>query len=323
MAGYASGRPRGGADRNKEKSLSRKAPKIRLERLSMHGHEMVYRGGGSGSPLLLVHGIAGSCNTFDLVLPELAKHHRVIAPDLLGHGQSDKPRGDYSLGAHAAALRDLMELLEIPSATIVGHSMGGGIAMQFAYQFPERCDRLVLVSSGGLGPEVTPILRAATLPGSGLFLAATTSDRAKRLYSKALSPLRRMGLQTPPSFQHILEHAACLQDPDTRRAFVLTARSVLDLRGQRIDARDRLYLAQAMPLLIVWGKRDRFIPVKHGIEAHEMLPGSRLELFEKGGHFPHRDDPERFTGLLLEFVDQTEPARLSSGDLKDLAASMG
>ena len=303
--------------------MSRKAPKIRLEKVSMHGHEMAYRGGGTGSPILLVHGIAGSCNTFDLVLPGLAKHHRVIAPDLLGHGQSSKPRGDYSLGAHAAGLRDLLELLEIPAVTIVGHSMGGGIAMQFAYQFPERCERLVLVCSGGLGPEVTPILRAATLPGSGMFLAAPTRERAKRLYSTALSPLRKMGLKTPPSFQHILEHAACLQDPDTRRAFVLTARSVLDLRGQRIDARDRLYLAEAMPSLIVWGKRDRLIPVKHGIDAHKLLPGSRLEIFENGGHFPHRDDPERFTEVLLDFIAATEPAQLSAATLRDLVASSG
>ena len=303
--------------------MSPKAPKIRLERLNMHGHEVVYRGGGTGSPLLLIHGIAGSCNTFDLVLPELAKHHRVIAPDLLGHGQSAKPRGDYSLGAHAAGLRDLLELLEIPSVTVIGHSMGGGIAMQFAYQFPERCERLVLVSSGGLGPEVTPVLRAATLPGSGLFLAATTSDRAKGLYSTVLSPLRKLGLKTPESFKHILEHAACLQDPDTRRAFVLTARSVLDLRGQRIDARDKLYLAEAMPALIIWGRKDRLIPVKHGIEAHEIMPGSRLEIFEKGGHFPHRDDPERFTRLVLDFISSTEPANLTAEALRGLAASLG
>lgn len=296
-------------------------PKIRTERLTLHNHDMVFRRGGSGPPILLVHGIAGSCNTFDPVLPQLAQHHEVIAPDLLGHGQSAKPRGDYSLGAHAAGLRDLLEMLEIPSATIVGHSMGGGIAMQFAYQFPERCDRLVLVSSGGLGPEVTALLRAATLPGADLFLALVTSGRAKRLAGTALSPLARLGLTTPPSMEHVLDHFLCLQDPDTRRAFVLTARSVLDLRGQRIDARDKLYLAQALPTMIVWGSRDRFIPMKHGLEAHEMLPGSRLEIFEDAGHFPHRDDPARFVDALIDFMTSTEAAQLSVAALRELATS--
>ena len=303
--------------------MSPKAPKITTKTLKLHGQEMVDRGGGSGDPILLIHGIAGSCNTFDLVLPELAKHHRVIAPDLLGHGQSAKPRGDYSLGAHAAGLRDLLEVLDLPSATLVGHSMGGGIAMQFAYQFPERTDRLALVCSGGLGPEVTPLLRAATLPGSGLFLAAVTSDRAKSFYGTALSPLRKVGLSTPESFKHILEHAACLQDPDTRRAFVLTARSVLDLRGQRIDARDRLYLAEEMPSLIIWGDRDRLIPVKHAHDAHALLPNSRLEIFGKAGHFPHRDDPRRFCNVLLDFIDQTEPAQISAEALKHLVTAAG
>ena len=298
-------------------------PEIRTERLTLHNHDMVFRRGGSGPPILLVHGIAGSCNTFDLVLPYLARHHEVIAPDLLGHGQSAKPRGDYSLGAHAAGLRDLLEMLELPSATVVGHSMGGGIAMQFAYQFPKRCDRLVLVSSGGLGPEVTALLRAATLPGADLVLALATSGRAKNLAGSLLSPFARLGLTTPPSVEHVMDHFLCLQDPDTRRAFVLTARSVLDLRGQRIDARDKLYLAQALPTLIIWGSRDRFIPMKHGHEAHEMLPDSRLEIFEGAGHFPHRDDPERFIDILLDFIASTEAADLSVSALRDLAANRG
>lgn len=296
-------------------------PEIRTERLTLHNHDMVFRRGGSGSPILFVHGIAGSCNTFDLVLPHIAEHHDVIAPDLLGHGQSAKPRGDYSLGAHAAGLRDLLEMLEIPSVTIVGHSMGGGIAMQFAYQFPKRCDRLVLVSSGGLGPEVTALLRAATLPGAHLFLGLATSERAKRIAGSALSPLAKLGFSTPPSIEHVLEHFLCLQDPDTRRAFVLTARSVLDLRGQRIDARDKLYLAEELATLIVWGRRDRFIPIKHGRGAHEMLPGSRFEVFERAGHFPHRDDPERFTELLLDFIASTDAAELSVSSMRELVMS--
>ena len=170
-------------------------PEIRVERLRLHGHEVAYRRGGAGPPILFIHGIAGSYDTFDPVLASVAKKHEVIAPDLLGHGRSAKPRGDYSLGAYASGLRDLLEMLEIPAVTVVGHSMGGGIAMQFAYQFPERCQRLVLVSSGGLGPQVIPLLRAATLPGADLVLGLATSARAKRMITSALSPLRKWVLR--------------------------------------------------------------------------------------------------------------------------------
>lgn len=292
---------------------------IRDERVLLHGHEVAFLTGGTGETLLFIHGIAGSCGTFDTVLEDVAEHHHVIAPDLLGHGRSAKPKGDYSLGAYASGLRDLLEVMEIEQVTVIGHSMGGGVAMQFAYQFPERCNRLVLVASGGLGPEVTMLLRAATLPGSDLFLKLVTSDRAKRWFSSATDPLRRWGIQPTPSMVHVGEHFACLQDRNTRHAFLHTARSVLDLRGQRIDARDRLYLAQELPTLIVWGDRDRFIPVAHGRAAHDLIPNSRLEVFEGAGHFPHRDEPERFTKVLLEFLAETEPARLSTDVMRALA----
>src|SRR5687767_15759387 len=153
---------------------------IPTEKISWHNNEIVFRRYGQGEAVILLHGIAGSFDTWTPVLPELGRSCYAVAPDLLGHGRSAKPRGDYSLGAYVTGLRDLMEALEIPSATIVGHSLGGGIAMQFAYQFPKRCERLVLVDSGGLGPEVTGFLRAATLPGSALVLSAITSERARR-----------------------------------------------------------------------------------------------------------------------------------------------
>ena len=294
---------------------------IRAESVRLHGNDVNYLRGGSDSSetLLLVHGIAGSCNTFEPILEPLAKRYQVIAPDLLGHGQSGKPRGDYSLGAHASALRDLMEILEIPSATIVGHSLGGGVSMQLAYQFPKRCERLILVASGGLGPEVTPLLRAATLPGTDLALQVATSERAKGMYRKVLSPFkRRFKLEAAPEMVHMLEHVACLQDREARHAFIHTVRAVIDFRGQRIDARDRLYLANHVPMMIVWGDRDRLIPVKHGREAHAMLPASRYEEFKGAGHFPHRDDPERFVKILLDFMETTEPAKLSAEILRSV-----
>src|SRR3954453_23879476 len=134
--------------------------------ITLHGHRVAYRTAGSGPVVVLVHGITGSCATWDLVIDRIAQHYTVVAPDLLGHGESAKPRGDYSLGAYASGIRDLLAALGHDRATIVGHSLGGGIAMQMAYQFPERCERLVLVSSGGLGREVHFLLRAASLPGS-------------------------------------------------------------------------------------------------------------------------------------------------------------
>src|SRR5215212_6350139 len=138
--------------------------------IQLHGHPVTYRLAGEGPPLLLLHGITSSSQTWEAVLPLLAEHHTVIAPDLLGHGSSAKPRGDYSLGAYASGVRDLIAALGYDHATVVGHSLGGGIAMQMAYQFPQRVDRLVLVNSGGLGSEVNLLLRAATLPGAEIVL---------------------------------------------------------------------------------------------------------------------------------------------------------
>jgi pimeloyl-ACP methyl ester carboxylesterase len=296
-----------------------KMSSIRAENIQLHGHDVSYLRGGEGDALLLVHGIAGSCNTFEPVLEGLAERYQVIAPDLLGHGQSGKPRGDYSLGAHASGLRDLMEMLQIPSATIIGHSLGGGVAMQMAYQFPKRCERLVLVASGGLGSEVTPLLRAATLPGTDLALAVATSEKAKGVYRTVLSPFKRLNLAASPTVSHVIEHVACLQDREARHAFIHTVRAVMDLKGQRIDARNRLYLANHVPMMIVWGDRDRFIPIKHGVEAHEMLPKSRLEVFRGAGHFPHRDDPEHFVDIVLDFMESTESARLTTEILRAVA----
>ncbi|HYI44499.1 MAG TPA: alpha/beta fold hydrolase [Actinomycetota bacterium] len=291
--------------------------------LRWHGNEVVFHRCGDGQPVLLIHGIAGSFDTWNGVLPEVGRGCMAVAPDLLGHGRSTKPRGDYSLGAFATGLRDLMEALDIPSATIVGHSLGGGIAMQFAYQYPERCQRLVLVDSGGLGPEVTSLLRAATLPGSDLVINLATSDRAQSIARGAMRQMRKVGLpalRVPPGIAH---HFLSLRDRDARRAFVATARSVMDLRGQRIDARDRLYLAAELPTMVIWGRRDRIIPVAHGIAAHEMMPGSRLEIFHESGHFPQEQEPRRFAEVLLDFINSTEPAQLSLDVLRNHALKDG
>ena len=277
----------------------------------LHGHRVVYRiagedPSGQRAVLLLVHGMAGSSSTWQEVMPALAQHFTVIAPDLPGHGESDKPPQDYSLGAQANALRDLLVALGIDRATIVGQSLGGGIAMQLAYQHPQHCERLVLVSSGGLGREVSLLLRALTLPGVD-YLAPVLFPSIVRDVGNAVSGwLRGIGLRAPGIEQEWHSYVS-LTDSDTRRAFLRTLRSVVDFGGQTVSALDRLYLASLMPTLIVWGQRDRIIPVAHAHEAHAAMPGSRLVVFEGSGHFLHTEEPARFVETLVEFVTATEP----------------
>ena len=284
----------------------------------LHGHHIRYRAMGSGPVIVLVHGLTGTSGTWAGVLPSLAEHFTVIAPDLLGHGQSDKPAGDYSLGSHACLVRDLMLALGHEQGTIVGHSLGGGIAMQAAYQFPELVNRLVLVSSGGLGREVSVFLRAVTLPGSELVLPLVASRAVLGAGASVSRALGRIGLQAGSDLAEIARGIASLNELGARRAFVHTARSVIDAGGQRVDARDRLYLAAAVPSLLVWGSIDPIIPAAHGHRAHELMPGSTLEVFEGAGHFPHLDDPQHFTRLLRSFVGSTEPAHVQPERAREL-----
>jgi pimeloyl-ACP methyl ester carboxylesterase len=279
----------------------------------LHGHHVFYRAAGAGPVLVLVHGITSTSATWANVLPYLAERFTVIAPDLLGHGESAKPRGDYSLGAYASGIRDLLIALGHERATFVGHSLGGGVAMQLAYQFPERCERLVLVASGGLGDEVSWLLRAASLPGSELVLPLLVNERVLAAGRAVGRGLARVGLRVHTDLEEVLRGHASLSDREARAAFIHTLRTIVDPLGQRVDARDRLYLASEVPFLIVWGERDPIIPVAHGRQAHELVPGSRLEVFPDAGHFPHLDDPLRFVRVLVDFIEGTEPARLDAG----------
>jgi pimeloyl-ACP methyl ester carboxylesterase len=280
--------------------------------IELHGHRVSYRRGGSGPGLLLLHGITNSSATWEGVADELTEHFAVIAPDLLGHGESATPRGDYSLGAHAAGVRDLLSALGINRVTVVGHSLGGGIAMQFAYQFPERCERLVLVSSGGLGKEVHLLLRAAALPGADYVLPALTSARLLGVGRRVGGLLRRVRLAPDGDLAILANGFASLDSSGSRQAFLHTVRAVIEPGGQRVSANDRLELAGLLPSLIVWGEKDSIIPIAHGRAAHEAMPGSRFEVFPEAGHMPHDADPERFAELLIDFCATTKPARLTA-----------
>jgi pimeloyl-ACP methyl ester carboxylesterase len=277
----------------------------------LHEQRVSYRTAGSGPALLLLHGIANSSETWARVAPLLSEHFTVIAPDLLGHGQSATPRGDYSLGAHASGARDVATALGHERVTVVGHSLGGGIAMQFAYQFPQRTERLVLVSSGGLGREVHMLLRAASLPGADYILPALTSQRLVGLGRELGGLLAHVGLQLAGDLGVLARGFAELDNAGSRRAFLHTLRAVVEPGGQRVSATNRLGLAARLPTLIVWGEDDSIIPVAHGASAHEAMPGSRFVVFEGSGHLPQEAQPRRFAALLAEFCHTTEPAQLA------------
>jgi pimeloyl-ACP methyl ester carboxylesterase len=274
---------------------------------TLHGRRVTYTEAGAGPVLLLIHGMAGARENWAAVIEPLARRHTIIAPDLPGHGGSAPGAGDYSLGALAAGLRDLLIALGHERATLVGHSLGGGIAMQLVYQFPEFTERLVLVSSGGLGPEVSPVLRAAALPGADLFIAATAKT-GSRVGAAVGRGLAAVGLRPNPDIAEVARGYASLADPDRRAAFLATLRSVVSRRGQSVAASDRLYLAAGIPVLLMWGARDPIIPVRHGEQAHEAITGSRLEIFDGVGHLPQLEAPGRFVAALEGFLEETEPA---------------
>lgn len=290
---------------------------IEVKTEDLHGRSVSYAEAGDGPAMLLIHGLAGDAGNWSEVIGPLARTHTVVAPDLPGHGASAPGGGDYSVGALAASLRDLLVATGHERVTLVGHSLGGGVAMQFAYQFPEMVERLVLVSSGGLGPEVSLVLRAAALPGADRFIAATTGP-GQQVAAAIDRGLAAIGLRPNADLAEVLRGYASLTDPVRRAAFLSTVRAVIGTGGQRVDASDRLYLAENVPVLIVWGARDQIIPASHGSDAHRRIPGSRLEVFEDVGHLPQLEAPLRFVTVLEEFLADTAPAEFSREDWRGM-----
>ncbi len=278
-----------------------------FEQVELHGHEVGYQMAGTGPPLVLLHGITSTSEAWRGVMPKLAERYTVIAPDMIGHGRSAKPRGDYSLGAYAAGVRDLLAVLGFENGTVVGHSFGGGIALQFAYLFPEYVDRLVLVASGGLGREVHPLLRAATLPGSEWVLPLLAREWPVKAGEAVARFAARLGVEAGADLAEFARGYASLVEEGARDAFLHTMKGVIEPDGQRVSAMDRIYLADQMPFLIIWGSVDPVIPVEHGRRTHAVVPNSRYVEFEGAGHWPMLDDPHRFVDVLSEFIDETEP----------------
>ena len=284
---------------------------MELKTTILHGHRVAYYMAGTGATLLLLHDIGGSALTWKRVIARLALKYTVIAPDLLGHGASEQLRGDYSLGAHASTVRDLLVKLGHDRVTVCGHSLGGGVAMVFAYQFPERCQRLVLVDSGGLGPDVSPLLRLLSVPGSEYVVPLGTWHGLTRAAARAGSALGRLRFRMPPAADEVWQAYYSLGSADARRAFLATLREVVDFQGQKVSAVDRLYLASQVPVMIMWGAKDAIIPVDHARAAHWEIPGSRLEILEGVGHFPHAEAPDRFLALIDDFMTSTRPSRVT------------
>jgi pimeloyl-ACP methyl ester carboxylesterase len=279
--------------------------------VTVHGYRRAYRMVGHGPALLLIHGIGDSSSSWVPLMPRLAERFTVIAPDLLGHGNSDKPRADYSVGGFANGMRDLLELLGIRTATIVGHSLGGGVAAQFAYQYPQRCERLVLVSTGGIGRGVTPALRLATTPVAEMMaLMPMLRFPLVRMWNRlGLEALRWSGHDLGRDTSDILRVIDALPDTEARLAFTRTLRTAVDWRGQVVTMLDRHYLNPSLPVQLIWGDADGVIPVQHAHQVHAAMPGSRLEIFEQAGHFPHHRDPDRFVQVVMDFIDDTAPSR--------------
>jgi pimeloyl-ACP methyl ester carboxylesterase len=286
--------------------------------LDLHGHRVIYRVAGTGPPVVLIHGMVNSSRHWKGVAEVLAEDYTVIAPDLLGHGDSAKPEGDYSLGAHAAGIRDLLAALGVDRASVVGHSLGGGVAMQFFYQFPERCERLILVSSGGLGREVSLPIRLAAVPGAGAVLALAANPGIVGAIDVAAFAVGNLSQGASALLRAIARALRSLEEPGARRAFLQTLRSVIGISGQRVSARDRLYLAAALPTLIAWGQHDRTIPLEHGRAAHGAIAGSRFETIPGAAHFPNLETPEALARILREFIQTTEPAQLDPSGWRGL-----
>src|SRR5436190_1209539 len=265
---------------------------IPFQEVELHGHRVGFRMAGSGPLVVLIHGITSRSDIWLDVMSDLAENYTVVAPDL--------------------------GVLGFERGTVVGHSLGGGVALQFAYQFPEYCERLALISSGGLGKEVNPLLRAAALPGAELVLPLITSEFAIQLGSAVGAFLERFGFKAGPDLAEAARGYASLADRDARQAFLHTLRAVIDLNGQRVSATDRLYLAERMPTLLIWGTDDPIIPAAHGRTAHEQMPGSRLVEIPGAGHWPQLDHPRQVVAALNEFIETTEPYEFDQAHMREM-----
>jgi len=293
--------------------------------VQVHGRPVAVRvlGEESAPVVALVHGIASDADSWGSVPEWLAERAgvRVVVPELFAAGGSVSGNQDFSLGSYAAGLRDVLFALGHERATVIGHSLGGGVAMQYTYLFPHLVERLGLISSGGLGRGVSPVLTAATLPGAELVVPLLATARVRRAGSMLLRVCDAVARFIPGAstteLREVGRGIGAFADPHVRLAFLSTVRHVLDVKGQRISARDRLPYAADVPVLFVHGARDTIIPERHSARAHSEVPGSRYEVMPNVGHFPHLEQPALFVSTLLQWMVETEPAQLTEAMFRE------
>lgn len=289
-----------------------------VQYVTLHGHRRAFVKAGSGPALLLMHGLACDHTTWDRVIEQLAEHYTVIAPDLLGHGLSDKPRADYTLGGYANGMRDLLTVLGVERATVVGHSFGGGIAMQFGYQFPERTERIILVAPGGLGPEVTVAIKLVQAFGWEQVMRVLTRPGIRHAGVAGLRALSRLDNRHTRDLGELAAIFDSWKDPRTRFAIRHLVRAVIDWKGQIVTMTDRAYLTETMPMSVIWGRDDQILPSKHALTAGALASQADVRIFEDSGHFPHKDHPEEFVEVVHEFMQTTAPSTYSRARMRRL-----
>lgn len=272
--------------------------------VEVDGNRISYLEAGSpGAPaVLLVHGLMSDSGTWaEVVEPLAARGLRAIAIDLLGHGESDKPTGPYLLDDFALVLDGFITALGLDRVTLCGHSLGGAIAIHYGYHYPQRVERLVLVSAGGLGKEVSWGLRMLALPGAERITGAVMG---RSLVQRVLrsSQVHRACHVTPERLVNLRRIGRTLFRSDMRAAFFCSLRGVIGPRGQLGSFLEMEYLAAHVPTLLVWAQQDVVIPVAHAHRTHEYLPGSELVVFRGGGHEPHRRNADEFANAAAAFV---------------------
>ncbi len=278
---------------------------------SVLGYRMAYVTGGSGEPVVFLHALGHASSAWDGVLPHLARRFRVFALDMLGCGRSDKPRIDYHLWALATYTRHFLDAVGVERAHLVGHSLGGGIAMQMMLQYPERVRKLALLSTGGLGREVRLLLRVATLPGVSLALASLTQPFWLRLLERL-----RFASLTQLLARENMRVWTRLAQADNRWVFMRMLRSVCNITWQTVSALDRLPLLE-QPVLLIWGERDRTVPVSHAQRAATLLPNCQLEILPNCAHYPAIEQPHIVAPLLEQFLlAEDGMAAVAAGELE-------
>ena len=256
--------------------------------------------GNTGPQVVLIHGVGRFLEEWLPSFDNLAAHNRVYALDLPGHGHTDKPlSASYRLADLARFVNGFMEALDISPAHVVGHSLGGGIALQLTLQFPEAVDRLVLVCSASLGKEVTLVLRITAVPLLGEILTRPSLNGTRRLLKEFV---KDPAVLTDEFVDHSYRMAAL---PGAQQAVLKTLRSSGNLFGQHDDTYrpivDNLGSIKK-PILIIWGRQDRVLPVAHGQAAVTKLPNASLKILEECGHLPMLEQTQQFNESILDFL---------------------